>query len=181
MSVSTWVLSLATIATAVFNRQIGSLVKWIDCNVMVVNVVSTDTFDVSWGGLVLLLGGFELLLDEASLLLVQRLVWRFFLHCRHHFFEVHWETLWCLRQLKHRLCCLINSTLVCWVPNYVTVGRDMYVALTVAAARMVSGAVSWSFYICMKWSCGTSQSFLKIFWPSRHNSINTGFKYSGFL
>ena len=36
---STWVLSLVTVATVVFSRQIGSLVKRIDCKVLVVAVI----------------------------------------------------------------------------------------------------------------------------------------------
>ena len=43
----TCVLSLATVATAVFSKQIGSLVKCIDCNVVVVDFIITDIFDAS--------------------------------------------------------------------------------------------------------------------------------------
>ena len=45
MFASTWLLLLATTATAVFSKQIGSLVKWVDCNVVVVDVVIVDTLD----------------------------------------------------------------------------------------------------------------------------------------
>ena len=67
MFAPTWVLSLATVATAVFSRQIGSLARWIDCKVVVVAVVITDTLDESSEGLELLVGRFEFLLPGASL------------------------------------------------------------------------------------------------------------------
>ena len=43
MFASTWVLLLVTVATTVFSKQIGSLVKY---NVVVVDVISTDALDV---------------------------------------------------------------------------------------------------------------------------------------
>ena len=79
---------LVTVATAVFSKQMGSLIKWIGCNVVAVNVVGADAVGVSQGGKELLPGEeFGLLHAGVSVLLVQRLVWCFLLHCRHRFFD----------------------------------------------------------------------------------------------
>jgi len=44
-------------------------------------------------------------------LLLQRLVWFFFLHFLQLNFEGHWDTLWLAKQLKQRLLLLIMSSL----------------------------------------------------------------------
>ena len=66
---------MVTVATAVFSKQMGSLIKWIGCNVVAVNVVGADAVGVSQGGKELLPGEeFGLLHAGVSVLLVQRLV-----------------------------------------------------------------------------------------------------------
>ena len=55
---------------------------------------------------------------------LQILVWCFPLHLRQRFLELHWDTRWCARQLKHNRCCLMISMragISLWVSQLIAV------------------------------------------------------------
>ena len=96
-----------TLATAVFNKQTLSPAMWREVVALVAPVVKAAVVGVLLLApeVVLLVWSVLLLGVLFSLLWVHKLVWCFLLRLWHRCFELHCETLWRARQLKHRFSC----------------------------------------------------------------------------
>ena len=95
-------LAKDTVLIAVFSRQAVSPVLWlfkIDVGVAGVSVawIGCPLGVLGVCSRVSLLGGFWGL---------HKLVWCLRVHVLHRYFDLHWDTLWWPRQLKHKFACL---------------------------------------------------------------------------